>query len=363
MSARRLPYLLCLVAFTALLAHAPAHAGAFTDQAAARHADLLARFQQQEQAEQGRLALLSRIGYAGIAVAALIWLAMYLRYGVEFRATQPRRYVTEPLPGWRPFEVGYLLHHLLGPREATATLLDLVQRGALRLCVQQEFKARLGGLLGEVVAEEPYLEEVPGFTGELSESERYFLHDVLSLAADGGAPRRSLRPPPTTAQPVEGGRFYEWTRLAASEATARMTTVDPASRNGQMIAASAAAPLVSLGAALCAIAERPLNAGLIAIVAGFVLAVGTAPILRRNRGAARAVWHWQAFRRYLADFSQMRDKTAADVAVWDQYLVYAVALGLAPNVEHEFAPLFPYLFQDPYADGASGPLPPGMHSG
>jgi hypothetical protein len=362
MNARRLPYLLGLAALAALLAHAPAHAGAFTDQAAARHADLLARLQQQEQAEQDRLDQLSRIGYAGIAAAALIWLAMYLRYGVEFRATQPRRYATEPLPGWRPFEVGYLLHHLLGPREATATLLDLVQRGALRLCVQKEFKARLGGLLGEVVAEEPYVEVVPGFTGELSESERYFLHDVLSPTAEGGGGRRSLRPPAAT-QPVEGGRFYEWTRLAASEATERMTTVDPASRTGQMIAATAAAPLVALGATLCAIAERPLNAGLITIAAGLVLAVGSGPILRRNRGAARAVRQWQAFRRYLADFSQMRDRTAADVAVWDQYLVYAIVLGLAPNVEHEFAPLFPYLFQDPYADSATGPLPPGMPSG
>ena len=41
---------------------------------------------------------------------------------------------------------------------------------------------------------------------------------------------------------------------------------------------------------------------------------------------------WQAFRRYLADFSRLQEAPAISLKLWEEFLVYAVALGVAEDV-------------------------------
>jgi uncharacterized membrane protein len=50
---------------------------------------------------------------------------------------------------------------------------------------------------------------------------------------------------------------------------------------------------------------------------------------------------WAAFRRYLTNFSSLPDAPFAAVVVWQQYLVYAVALGAPDRVERQVRALVP----------------------
>jgi uncharacterized membrane protein YgcG len=50
---------------------------------------------------------------------------------------------------------------------------------------------------------------------------------------------------------------------------------------------------------------------------------------------------WAAFRRFLKDFSTFDDAPALAVIVWERYLVYAVALGVADRVEKQVRELLP----------------------
>jgi uncharacterized membrane protein len=50
---------------------------------------------------------------------------------------------------------------------------------------------------------------------------------------------------------------------------------------------------------------------------------------------------WGAFRRYLTDFSTFEDAPAAAVTIWEHYLVYATALGVADEVEKQVRGLVP----------------------
>jgi uncharacterized membrane protein len=58
-------------------------------------------------------------------------------------------------------------------------------------------------------------------------------------------------------------------------------------------------------------------------------------LIRRRRRTPQGqleAKRWEAFRRYLADFPRLRDVPAASIELWERYLVYAIALGLAPRV-------------------------------
>ncbi|HEX5911650.1 MAG TPA: hypothetical protein VFY54_00830, partial [Rubrobacter sp.] len=54
--------------------------------------------------------------------------------------------------------------------------------------------------------------------------------------------------------------------------------------------------------------------------------------VRRTPKGALLHARWQAFRRYLNDFSRVEDSPPASLALWEQFLVYGIALGVAEQV-------------------------------
>lgn len=67
------------------------------------------------------------------------------------------------------------------------------------------------------------------------------------------------------------------------------------------------------------------------------------------------VAQWTAFRRYLKEFSTFEDAPAAAVTIWEHYLVYATALGVADEVEQQVRALVPAeLLPEPWPGAPSG---------
>jgi uncharacterized membrane protein len=50
---------------------------------------------------------------------------------------------------------------------------------------------------------------------------------------------------------------------------------------------------------------------------------------------------WRAFRRFLTEFSSLPEAPALAVIIWEKYLVYATALGVADEVEQQVKALIP----------------------
>ena len=53
--------------------------------------------------------------------------------------------------------------------------------------------------------------------------------------------------------------------------------------------------------------------------------------VKRTPKGALLHTRWQAFLRYLNDFSRMQEAPPASLALWEQFLVYGVALGVAEH--------------------------------
>ena len=80
--------------------------------------------------------------------------------------------------------------------------------------------------------------------------------------------------------------------------------------------------LIALG--VCAIVER----GVLVVVATHACRSGGAGA-RRGRAEAE---RWEAFRRYLTDFPRLEEAPPATLELWERYLVYGIALGIAERV-------------------------------
>ena len=53
---------------------------------------------------------------------------------------------------------------------------------------------------------------------------------------------------------------------------------------------------------------------------------------RRSRDAALEAERWEAFRSYLQDFPRLDEAPPATLALWERYLVYGIAFGIADRV-------------------------------
>jgi uncharacterized membrane protein len=68
------------------------------------------------------------------------------------------------------------------------------------------------------------------------------------------------------------------------------------------------------------------------IVLGLFLVFASIPILRRTPESTLALKKWKAFKRFISDFSAMEDAPISLIHIWDEYLVYAVVLGVAKEL-------------------------------
>ena len=85
----------------------------------------------------------------------------------------------------------------------------------------------------------------------------------------------------------------------------------------------------------------PLAAWLIPLaVIGFIITKRLMPS-RLPANLRERLAKWTAFRRYLTEFQTFEDAPAAAIIIWEKYLVYATALGVADEVEKQVRALVP----------------------
>jgi hypothetical protein len=99
-------------------------------------------------------------------------------------------------------------------------------------------------------------------------------------------------------------------------------------------------PFWSIATAI--LADRALFIPL-AIVESLMLALIARKLIPRRPapGHRERLARWSAFRRFLKRFSSLPDAPTAAVVVWEQYLVYAVALDVAKRVEKQVRAILP----------------------
>jgi hypothetical protein len=117
-------------------------------------------------------------------------------------------------------------------------------------------------------------------------------------------------------------------------------------RRGRVRIETVCAALVGIAVAvrgLVALLADGAEAGAVAIAAGLVtwLAVWRFVPPRLGLHDREGFARWAGFRRYLRDFSNLHEAPTMAVTIWQHYLVWAVALDIADEVEKQVRALVP----------------------
>jgi uncharacterized membrane protein len=281
------------------------------------------------------LALLPALAVIG----AIFWI-----FGRERRTAYDREYEQEPPTDTAAALVPTLLKQggTPGSYEFTATLFDLIRRGVYKAEATTTERPIWAGLRSETVAD---LELSPGTRDGLTPWEAA-VADVVDGVLDGGSERLSrFRGQIEDERESMSTRFERFQSAVGGEVDRRKWFRSI----GALVLVAGILLFGAAGAALGWLAldgwrsvyPRFWDVVLIAVAA--CLLVGAALLLaallfarrlwrRRTKAGQTEAERWEAFRRYLTDFPRLHEAPPATLALWERYLVYGIAFGIAERV-------------------------------
>ncbi len=90
----------------------------------------------------------------------------------------------------------------------------------------------------------------------------------------------------------------------------------------------------------------------VALVAGIYAMAQYSKVASQYNGLTEAGWQereqWEGLKKYMLDFSLLNEKEVPDLALWEKYLVYATAFGVADKVLKQLKIAYPQLEDDDY---------------
>lgn len=277
------------------------------------------------------------------ALAALVWMIAgafswwafrtWRAHGVEPEIAGMGEYFREPPeeipPGAVPFVMDQVSPGITAaPAAFGATLLDFARRGFVRIAEREKegFLGFGGGREVDFVLARP-----PG------ESE------VTAFEQDVWRVLEEARKDDDRVKPEEMVKYFQkrttWMQnwvdkpRAWYESTKERLLVG--NHGGRMFLLIGGGIVLMSGMILLgAFSNNPIvfiSAILAGVTAGLFGVICGAGIPKWRPGPLRRARQWQAYRRFLSDFSAMKDAPAEHYKLWDYHFVYATALGVSKN--------------------------------
>ncbi|MEW6171628.1 MAG: DUF2207 domain-containing protein [Bacillota bacterium] len=283
------------------------------------------------------------------AVVTAIWLQV--RYGKEFKPDFKGDYYRE-LPGeYGPAVVTFLMNFgKATPNGFTATILDLARRGYLKILEIALEKKKVLGLIGPS-AEVDYLIELTDKDRSGLEVHEQNLMTFITerIREDGELSFEGIeRYAKGTTNRFR--RFFEDWRDAVATAAEKENLLDEQARRPGLVEIGLGV-LVVLAGIVSALLGARLFPGF-CIPAGIVLLLAGTRLRRRSRKGSTHLAMWRAFKRFLLHFSNLSKAAIPSLVIWEHYLVYATALGVAREVLEQLRLVFPEVASGDYRFGS-----------
>lgn len=263
----------------------------------------------------GRVVLVLAVAW-WLFLVVFIYLKNSKRYKVE---NEYGEYFRELPDDYSPSIAGTLVSRNLYPsgRELFAMLLDLVRKGHLKLEEGEKTTTLILQESGKPLSEEEKF-ILNWYIRELGDGEKIVLESVeASIKGRGGA--------------KEFNRNYErWRTIVYSDMLEKNLKMDKRDKFSTSLGIFTGIAYFIVGGMLVVYFQSELF--ILMILLGFILLPYTFSRKRASLEKEKAISRWEAFKKFLVDYSNLEEAKLASIELWEHYFVYAVALGVAEKV-------------------------------
>lgn len=263
----------------------------------------------------GRVVLVLVVAW-WLFLVVFIYLKNSKRYKVE---NEYGEYFRELPDDYSPSIAGTLVSRNLYPsgRELFAMLLDLVRKGHLKLEEGEKTTTLILQESGKPLSEEEKF-ILNWYIRELGDGEKIVLESVEALIKGRGGAK-------------EFNRNYErWRTIVYSDMLEKNLKMDKRDKFSTSLGIFTGIAYFIGGGMLVVYFQSELF--ILMILLGFILLPYTFSRKRASLEKEKAISRWEAFKKFLVDYSNLEEAKLASIELWEHYFVYAVALGVAEKV-------------------------------
>ena len=263
----------------------------------------------------GRVVLILAVAW-WLFLVVFIYLKNSKRYKVE---NEYGEYFRELPDDYSPSIAGTLVSRNLYPsgRELFAMLLDLVRKGHLKLEEGEKTTTLILQESGKPLSEEEKF-ILNWYIRELGDGEKIVLESVEALIKGRGGAK-------------EFNRNYErWRTIVYSDMLEKNLKMDKRDKFSTSLGIFTGIAYFIGGGMLVVYFQSELF--ILMILLGFILLPYTFSRKRASLEKEKAISRWEAFKKFLVDYSNLEEAKLASIELWEHYFVYAVALGVAEKV-------------------------------
>lgn len=278
------------------------------------------------------------IAAGALALAYLLGLYVWRAYGQRGPGFKERYYNSLPA-NYPPAELAILYRRMVDSRDFTATLVDLARRGFLTI---EEIQGEEGN----------YKFTKAKVSQEQAQGLLAFEAKLLSFLAKVGDEEFTLtdfQQYAKTNKTAFATFWKEWGKEVQESAKRHHFFAEDAKQAAWFLIP--AVGIIILGP--IAASQRLFWTAGVCMFAGVALSIlsGVAASSLSDQGHEEYT-KWKAFRRYLRDFSRVERARVGSLGVWEEFLPYAITLGVASQMLNQLQVRFPDLEQDGYRFGA-----------
>ena len=280
----------------------------------------------------------------GVGPALAVVFVTWLVFGRERKTGYDREYEQEPPSDTPPALVPPLLRQITTPgsNEFTATLFDLIRRGRYTSSPVTTERKVWGGLRTEEIAD---LEVKIGKTDvALQPFEEPIAQVIDSVVGSEGRRLTEFRDRIQASRAENAKRFTTFKQRVGAAIRERKWYVSAGSGALALaLVAFVVAAIVFLWVAISGWRSGAPRWGDVVLAALGGCAIANAVIVgvaltqvrlwrRRTKAGETEAERWDAFRRYLTDFPRLQEAPPTTLALWESFLVYGIAFGIAERV-------------------------------
>lgn len=283
------------------------------------------------------------------AIVLLVWaIRSFIRYGKELKPTFTDEYWRDiPIEDEHPAVVGRVCRfNKESTIDFTATILHLANIGALRITRNSYTKQ---GLIRTKTHEDYLLERVPDveltLNSEIDRRTMALLFDTIS--EDGSTLWLEDISTYADKHPKEFSQAMLCWQGLVSSCTNVGEYFESYSTAKRVIMTTVAAVCVVVYIVLAFLFSNPLVL-IPGIITGVVLVIVSRFMDRRTQKGADAFARCEALKKWLTEFSALDERPPSDVAVWGEFMVYALIFGVAKEATEQLGRAVPEAFDEDY---------------
>ena len=282
----------------------------------------------------------------GLVVAGMVLITIYVykKYDKEFTPKFDKEYLRELPYQYTPAEMGYLYYFgRTNDEDVTATLLDLIRRGFVKL-----------DYFGETDSKDPDFtfilnhEKMNSNGRELLDHEKHVITWFFNHIGNGNEvtvkqiENYGKKYNNATQFETDGKRFKATIQIECKSRDWFINLKNGKSRAASFVFIPIVAGILFFIACSYFVIDALINYVILGVIsAAYLIYVGT--IKKRSVNGNEEFAKWKAFGHFLEDFSTMEDYPMPGIDIWEEYLVYATTLKLADKVMDQLKVKLPNL--------------------